>query len=78
MGCNCKKKRELDEKYGNNEQEALIKKVGKFGTKTLLFLITAILMCVLMPVLILCCLYVAFFKKNKVINLPNFLSKHLK
>lgn len=78
MACNCKKKIEIETKYGEPMEQTWFSKMYVLGTKVVVFLIVLSIVIVLVPILIVVSIYKMFFSKNKAIVLPKFLSKYLR
>ena len=78
MACNCKKRNEIEERYGVKEEESFIGKIYRQLWKVIFFVITIMLAIVITPIMILVIIYKIFFGKGKPIMLPKQLSKYLK
>lgn len=50
MSCNCKRKIELEEKYGTEEEETIIEKITRILFKIGLFLILFMSLSVIVPI----------------------------
>lgn len=77
MACNCKRKIELDKKYGTNEEMPFYKKAMSVVFKLVLMSALIVIGIVICPILFAFSLYKAFWG-NKVIVLPKFLAKYMK
>jgi hypothetical protein len=78
MACNCKKKIELENKYGTDENEDLFTKTYRYTFKAMIFALVVLIAIVVTPAVILVAIYKVIFKNNESIILPKFLSKYLK
>ena len=78
MACNCKKKRDIEAKYGEPIEETWLDKLYTIGLKIVGFIIMLLIVMVLVPIVIVVAIYKMFFSKNKAIVLPKFLGKYLK
>ena len=78
MGCNCKKKMVLEDRYGTPEEENIFQTLIRYILKLVMFIIMLVLACILVPMLIFSMVYQMIFKKNIKIVLPNFLGKYMK
>ena len=77
MGCGCKKKKAIEDKYGKKVNETILGKVVRFGLKILLFVITVLLAIVTIPIVLMVVIFNIFFRHNAGIVMPKFLSKYL-
>ena len=77
MGCACKRKLAIEEKYGEKIKETTLGKVGRIGFKIFLYTITVLLAIVATPIVIMVVIFNIFFRNNAGIVMPNFLSKYL-
>lgn len=78
MACNCKRKAEIEDKYGVKEDEAILHKGFRYLMKFVMSLIVIGLAVVITPLMILYVIFVILFKKDKVMILPKWLGKYLK
>lgn len=78
MACNCKKKRDIEAKYGEPIEETWFDKTYKYLAKILFFLMLLCLTIVLVPVVIVIAMYELAFSKNPSINLPKLIGKLVK
>lgn len=78
MSCNCKRKLELESKYGVEESETLYEKGMRFLFKVSLFLILVASLVVVIPILMVVVFYTFVFAKDKTIILPKFFGKYLR
>jgi spore maturation protein SpmA len=78
MGCNCKKKMVLEDKYGVKEEESLASKAKRYFWKCAIFLVFIAASFILIPTLVLMAIYQISFKRNPKIVLPKFLGKYMK
>ena len=77
MSCGCKRKIELENKYGIDEEETIFQKGFRVVMKVGFMLLSIILTLIIAPVFIMISFYKIFFGDNK-ITLPNFLGKYLR
>lgn len=77
MACNCKRKIELEDKYGIEEEETILQKLNRFFIKVIFMVLAIGVTVVVAPILVIMSFYKVFFGNGK-ITLPNFLSKYLK
>ena len=78
MACNCKRKAEIEDKYGVKENETVLHKGFRYLMKFVMSLIVIGLAVVITPLMILYVIFVILFKKDKVMILPKWLGKYLK
>ena len=78
MACNCKKKAEIEEKYGVEEEETLLGKIYRQIWKLIIVVIVVLLAVVISPIMMILVVYNIFFGKGKPITLPKKLRKYLK
>lgn len=78
MSCNCKRKLELEEKYGVEESETLYEKTMRFLFKVALFLVLMASLVVVIPIMMVIVFYTFVFAKDKTIILPKFFGKYLR
>lgn len=79
MGCACKHKVELEDKYGVKENENILEKANRYLMRVVFFIIILALALVLIPVLVLVFVFQAAFMPNKLgIKLPSFMSKYMR
>ena len=76
MACNCKKKMELEEKYGTLVGENILEKISRFSFKVLFAIIATCLAVVVVPTILAVAFYKMTFGNGKII-LPNFMGKYL-
>lgn len=77
MSCNCKRKIELEKKYGIKEEENVLQKTIRFTLKLFFMVLAISFALVIIPIMVVVSLFKAFFGNNE-ITLPNFLGKYLK
>jgi hypothetical protein len=77
MGCNCKRVKSFEEKYGVPEYETVNAKIYRNFLRVVLFAIAVVLAIVLTPVLIFVTIYKLTFGKDNKITLPKFMRKYL-
>ena len=75
MSCNCKRKIELEEKYGTEEEETIIEKITRILFKIGLFLILLMSLAVIVPIFLIKIFYMIIFTNNRTVWIPNFLKK---
>lgn len=75
MSCNCKRKIELEEKYGTEEEETIIEKITRILFKIGLFLILLMSLVVIVPIFLIKIFYMIIFTNNRTVWIPNFLKK---
>ena len=75
MSCNCKRKIELEEKYGTEEEETIIEKITRILFKIGLFLILFMSLTVIVPIFLIKIFYMIIFTNNRTVWIPNFLKK---
>lgn len=75
MSCNCKRKIELEEKYGTEEEETIIEKITRILFKIGLFLILFMSLVVIVPIFLIKIFYMIIFTNNRTVWIPNFLKK---
>ncbi len=78
MACNCKKKIELEDKYGVLEEETYLEKINRFFLRIFIFILLVVLAIIIMPIMFAIIIYKIAFGKNTTIVLPKFLGKYLK
>ena len=78
MSCNCKRKIELEEKYGTEEEETIIEKITRILFKIGLFLILFMSLAFIVPIFLIKIFYMIIFTNNRTVWIPDFLKKHLK
>lgn len=78
MGCNCKKKIELEEKYGEEQEETLMGKWVRLLSKVIFFVLLIVMTIIVAPIMIIVVIYKVTLSKNKTFVLPKFLGKYLK
>ena len=75
MSCNCKRKIELEEKYGTEEEETIIEKITRILFKIGLFLLLLTSLAVIVPIFLIKIFYMIIFTNNRTVWIPNFLKK---
>ena len=78
MACNCKKKRDIEAKYGEPIEETWLDKAYKYAIRVLVFFILLCLSVILVPIIVVVAMYKLTFAKNPMITLPTFLGKLIK
>lgn len=78
MSCNCKRKREIEEKYGTNEDNGFWEKIWIFIIRIPFFIILTILSLAIIPIFVLYIIYKVSFTNGGEVVLPKFLGKYLK
>lgn len=76
MGCNCKRAKKFQEKYGVPEEEGILDIVVRKAFKVFFILVAIAIAIVAVPYLVGYSVYSIFFGDNK-ITLPKFLRKYL-
>ena len=79
MGCNCKQRNAVIEKYGEPEEESVLEKASRSFLKLILFVVALILGVVITPIILFTAIYKIMFAKGekRMLVLPKVLSKHL-
>ena len=77
MSCNCKRKIDLENKYGTNEPENSFQRIVRNSLKLSMVILVIPLVLVIAPIYTIIAFYKAFFGDGKVL-LPNIIRKHLK
>ena len=77
MGCACKRKLDIESKYGKKIEETALGKVGRFSLRIFLYTITVLLAIVVIPIVLMVVIFNIFFRNNAGIVMPKFLSKYL-
>ena len=77
MSCNCKRAREIEEKYGEEQEESLFWKGYRFLWKIIFNLIFIVLAIIITPIIILMVLYNIVFGRENVLILPKQMRKYL-
>ena len=77
MSCGCKRKIEIEDKYGVDEEENIFQKSVRNILKILFMGLSILFTLIIAPVLVIISFYKIFFGNNK-IALPSFLGKYLK
>ena len=77
MPCNCKKKREIEDKYGVPQDENIFYKCYKIAFKIMIFLIFVLAFLLLLPLIFIVAIYKLVFSKNTTIVLPKIMGKYL-
>ena len=70
MGCNCKRKIELEDKYGEKVEEGLLERLTRGIVRALLALTTVVFAIVITPFAIIYLLLKLFFSRDKGIMFP--------
>lgn len=78
MSCNCKRKIELENKYGEDEEMSILGKIMQKISRFLAILIFLICTILVTPIIILMMCYSVIFRKNNDIVLPKFMRKYMK
>jgi len=78
MACNCKRKIDLEKKYGVRQTETILGKVRRFMLKILIFIFLMAMILVATPIMIVVVIYRIAFKGDTAIVLPKFLGKYIK
>ena len=78
MACNCKRKGEIEDKYGVKEEETILHKGFRYLMKLIMTVIVIGLAVVVTPLMIFYVIFTILFKKDKVMILPKWLGKYLK
>lgn len=78
MACNCKKRNEIEEKYGVREEESFFGKCYRQLWKIIIFVVAIGLGIIITPIMIFIVIYKLFFGNGKPIVLPKQLSKYLR
>ena len=76
MGCNCKKIKNVMDTHGEPVEMSLLEKVGLFFKKIFYYLMTILIRIVVIPVVVVICIYKALFS-HKPFILDKPLSKFL-
>lgn len=77
MGCNCKRKIEMEERYGTLVNEGFAKNAVRFFLRMFFMVFTIVASMVIIPIMIVISCYKAFLGNGK-ITLPNFLGKYMR
>ena len=77
MGCNCKKKIEIEKKYGVPQEEGILGVVGRYVSRLVLTLIMLALFVIIFPLITCVLLYQVLMGKELEVSLPKFISKRL-
>ena len=77
MSCNCKRAREIEEKYGEEQEESLFWKGYRFLWKIIFNLIFIVLAIIITPIIILMVLYNIVVGRENILMLPKQLRKYL-
>lgn len=75
MSCNCKRKIELEEKYGTEEEETIIEKITRILFKIGLFIILFMSLVIIVPIFLIKIFYMIIFTNNRTVWIPDFLKK---
>ena len=77
MACNCKKKKEIESKYGTPIAQSFFDKAYNLMTKTLYFIMLAATLLIVVPTVIVICAFKIVFDKERKFVFPKFLTKQL-
>ena len=77
MSCNCKRAREIEEKYGEEQEESLFWKGYRFLWKIIFNLILIVLAIIVTPIIIFMVLYNIVVGRENILMLPKQLRKYL-
>ena len=77
MACNCKKKKEIESKYGTPIAQSFFDKAYNLITKILYFIILASILLIAVPIVIVICAFKIVFDKDRKFVFPKFLMKQL-
>jgi hypothetical protein len=78
MACNCKRKAEIEKKYGVKVKETIFRKGYRYFMKVVMTAIVIVLSLAITPIMALYVIFAVLFKKDKAIVLPKILGKYLK
>jgi len=78
MACSCKKKVEIEDKYGVPANETILEKCFRYTYRCMLFAIAILIALVVTPTLVFIALYKMIFKNGEPIILPEFMSKYMR
>lgn len=77
MACNCKKKIEIEKKYGVPQEEGILGVVIRYVSRIVLALIVLALFVIIFPLITCVLLYQVLMGKELEVSLPKFFSKRL-
>lgn len=78
MACNCKKKIEIEEKYGEPQEEGLLEVISRYIGRFIMVLIVACLSIFIFP-LVLCVIFCqVLMGKEMQVSIPDFITRRLK
>ena len=77
MSCNCKRAREIEEKYGEEQEENLFWKGYRFLWRIIFALILIVLAIIVTPIIIFMVLYNIVVGRENILMLPKQLRKYL-
>ena len=77
MSCNCKRAREIEEEYGEEQKENFFWRTYRFLWRIIFSLIFVILGIIITPIIILMVLYNIVFGRENILVLPKQLRKYL-
>lgn len=78
MGCNCKKKIEIEEKYGEEESASLLSQAARKIATAFAMILFIVLAIALTPIIIILIIYAVVFRKDNNVILPKFMRKYMK
>lgn len=78
MSCNCKRKIDIEEQFGEPMDENLFEKLSRFMKRITVFIIFLGLALILIPTIVIIAMYKLVFSKNPTISMPKFLGKYFK
>lgn len=78
MSCNCKRKIELEEKYGENEELSWVYQLKQKISRIFGIMLFIAMVVILTPIIICIIIYSVIFRKNNEVILPKFLRKYMK
>jgi lipopolysaccharide/colanic/teichoic acid biosynthesis glycosyltransferase len=78
MACNCKKKIEIEDKYGVPQEETTLEKGFRLSYRVMIFTFAILITMVVAPTIIIIALYKMIFKNSEPIVLPEFMSKYMR
>ncbi len=78
MACACKKKIEMEKKYGTPTSESILDKCYRYAYRCMIFAIAILFALVLTPIIVFMGLYKIIFKNGEPLVLPKFLSQYMR
>lgn len=78
MSCNCKKKIEIEEKYGEREITSLLSQAARKMAGALTIILFVAIAIVMTPIIIILIIYAVIFRKDNDVILPKFMRKYMK